>query len=95
MDSDELAGNCSAAVWSTAVLLSRLDLEEPKLPISAKKRLHGPLLRASLLQVEEAIAALQHEPGSQTHCVNFRVLTPVVVVAFATRSRRALGLGGA
>lgn len=81
MDSDELAGNCSAAVWSTAVHLSRLDLEA-QVPISAKKRHHGPLPRASLLQVEEAIAALQHEPGSQTHCVNC-VPTPVVVVAFA------------
>lgn len=82
MDSDELAGNCRAAVWSTTVHLSHLDLEA-QVPISAKKRLHGPLPRASLVQVEEAIAAPQHEPGSQTHCVNFRVLTPVVVVAFA------------
>ena len=83
MDSDERAGNCSVAVWSTALVhLSRLDLEA-QVPIRAKKRLHGPLPRASILQVEEAIAALQHEPGSQTHCMNFRVLTPVVVVAFA------------
>lgn len=54
MDSDELAGSCSAAVCSQAGpqhVCSRLDLEA-EVPISGKKRNHGPLPRASLLQVE-------------------------------------------
>lgn len=54
VDSDELAGSCSAAVCSQAGpqhVYSRLDLEA-EVPVSGKKRHHGPLLRASLLQVE-------------------------------------------